>query len=148
MSVKKINMSPAIIKATNNENKGVLEYEGSNFLRARLVLATLSGRPIRIRQIRTKEENPGLNEAEASLIRLFDKISNGCKFEVSETGTALYYQPGRVWIIKLSVIPTVIHWARNNIGYFPTNKDSNFQDYLLEEMWNTTAAFNEELDIT
>ena len=48
-------MSPAIIKATNNENKGVLEYEGSNFLRARLVLATLSGRPIRIRQIRTKE---------------------------------------------------------------------------------------------
>lgn len=87
-------MSPAIIKGTNNENKGVLEYEGSNFLRARLVLATLSGRPIRIRQIRTKEENPGLNEAEASLIRLFDKISNGCKFEVSETGTALYYQPG------------------------------------------------------
>ena len=147
MNVKKINMSPAIIKATNNENKGVLEYEGSNFLRARLVLATLSGRPIRIRQIRTKEENPGLNEAEASLIRLFDKISNGCKFEVSETGTALYYQPGRVWIIRLSVIPTVSK-ARNNIGYFPTNKDSNFQDYLLEEMWNTTAAFNEELDIT
>ena len=88
-------MSPAMIKAANNENKGVLEYEGSNFLRARLVLATLSGRPIRIRQIRTKDENPGLNEAEASLIRLFDKISNGCKFEVSETGTALYYQPGR-----------------------------------------------------
>ena len=136
-------MSPAIIKAANNENKGVLEYEGSNFLRARLVLATLSGRPIRIRQIRTKEENPGLNEAEASLIRLFDKISNGCKFEVSETGTALYYQPGRIWNIRLSVIK-----SRNNFDYFPTNKDSNFQDYLLEEMWNTTAAFNEELDIT
>ena len=139
-------MSPAIIKAANNENKGVLEYEGSNFLRARLVLATLSGRPIRIRQIRTKEENPGLNEAEASLIRLFDKISNGCKFEVSETGTALYYQPGRIWNIRRSVIPTVFHY--NNFKYFPTNKDSNFQDYLLEEMWNTTAAFNEELDIT
>ena len=38
--------------------------------------------------------------------------------------------------------------SRNNFDYFPTNKDSNFQDYLLEEMWNTTAAFNEELDIT
>ena len=38
--------------------------------------------------------------------------------------------------------------SRNNFDYFPTNKDSNFQDYLLEEMWNTTAAFNEESDIT
>ena len=75
-------------------SKSILEYEGSNFLRARLVLSTLSGRAIRIRKIRTKEENPGLNEAEASLIRLFDKISNGSKFEVSETGTTLYYQPG------------------------------------------------------
>ena len=88
-------MSPALNRPqVTDASKNIIEYEGSNFLRARLVLATLSGRAIRIRKIRTKEENPGLNEAEASLIRLFDKISNGCKFEVSETGTTLYYQPG------------------------------------------------------
>ena len=90
-------MSPALTNPSSNEgSKNILEYEGSNFLRARLVLATLSGRAVRIRKIRTREDNPGLNEAEASLIRLFDKISNGCKFEVSETGTTLYYQPGNV----------------------------------------------------
>ena len=88
-------MSPSLNRPpAADTSKKIIEYEGSNFLRARLVLATLSGKAIRIRKIRTKEENPGLNEAEASLIRLFDKISNGCKFEVSETGTTLYYQPG------------------------------------------------------
>lgn len=88
-------MSPVLSNPSSTAgSKGILEYEGSNLLRLRLVLATLSGRAIRIRKTRTKEDNPGLNEAEASLIRLFDKISNGSKFEVSETGTTLYYQPG------------------------------------------------------
>lgn len=71
-----------------------MEYEGSNFLRMRLVLATLSGRSLRIRNIRARHDDPGLNEAEASLIRLFDKITNGSRFEVSETGTTLSYFPG------------------------------------------------------
>ena len=75
-------------------NKHALEFEGSNFLRLRLVLSTLSGKPIRIRNIRAKSTMPGLRESEASLIRLFDKITNGSKIEVSETGTSLYYQPG------------------------------------------------------
>lgn len=37
-----------------------LSYAGCNFLRQRLVLATLSGRPLKIRKIRAKEEDPGL----------------------------------------------------------------------------------------
>jgi len=72
----------------------VLDYEGSNFLRLRLVLSVLSGRSVRIRRIRSKDDNPGLNEAEASLIRLVDKITNGSRFEVSQTGTTLTFQPG------------------------------------------------------
>ena len=88
-------MSPALSDSSmNSGGRDILEYEGSNFLRIRLILATLSGRAIRIRKIRAKEENPGLNEAEASLIRLFDKITNGSRLEVSETGTNLFYQPG------------------------------------------------------
>jgi RNA 3'-terminal phosphate cyclase-like protein len=71
-----------------------LEYEGSNFMRLRLILATLSGKSLKITKIRAKDTSPGLKEYEASLIRLFDKITNGSKIQVSETGTTLSYTPG------------------------------------------------------
>ncbi|KAG1661114.1 RNA 3'-terminal phosphate cyclase-like protein [Nymphon striatum] len=71
-----------------------LEFEGANYLRQRLILSTLSGQSIRIRNIRSTGENPGVNECEASLIRLLDKITNGSRIEVNETGTNLYYCPG------------------------------------------------------
>ena len=38
----------------------VLKYEGSNFLRQRLVLSTLSGKSIRINKIRQYDDHPGL----------------------------------------------------------------------------------------
>ncbi|XP_029169505.1 RNA 3'-terminal phosphate cyclase-like protein [Nylanderia fulva] len=75
------------------ENK-VLTYEGSNYFRYRLLLSTLSGKPVRITNIRTKDDNPGLKEYEISFIRLLDKITNGTKIEVNETGTSIYYNPG------------------------------------------------------
>jgi len=71
-----------------------VSFEGANFLRQRLVLATLSGKAVKIKKIRAKEQNPGINEYESSFIRLLDKITNGSRIEVNETGTALYYQPG------------------------------------------------------
>lgn len=37
-----------------------LSYSGCNFLRQRLVLSTLSGRPVKIRKIRARDDNPGL----------------------------------------------------------------------------------------
>ena len=37
-----------------------LSFEGCNFLRQRLVLATLSGKSVRIRNIRTADDDPGL----------------------------------------------------------------------------------------
>ncbi len=64
-------------------------------LRTRLVLATLSGRAVRIRRIRALDQEPGLREAEASLVRLLDKITDGSRVEVSETGTALFFSPGK-----------------------------------------------------
>jgi len=71
-----------------------LEYEGCNYMRLRLVLSTLSGKSLKITNIRAKETSPGLKEFEASLVRLFDKITNGSKIQVSETGTCLTYSPG------------------------------------------------------
>ena len=38
----------------------VLKYEGCNFFRQRLVLATLSSRPVQISEIRADANEPGL----------------------------------------------------------------------------------------
>jgi len=70
------------------------EYKGSNFLRQRLVLATITGKSVRISNIRTRDDDPGIQEAEAGFVRLLDKMTNGSKVEVNETGTRLTYQPG------------------------------------------------------
>lgn len=64
----------------------MLRFSGAQHLRQRLVCATLSGRPIRIDDIRAADQEPGLNAAEASLLRLIEKISNGCSIEINETG--------------------------------------------------------------
>lgn len=71
-----------------------LIFEGSNFLKQRLLLATLSGKPIRIINIRRYACPPGLREYEVNLIRLFDKITNGTRIELSTTGTSILYEPG------------------------------------------------------
>nr|CAG4641687.1 EOG090X05X4 [Eurycercus lamellatus] len=82
---------------SKQENSTHLKYEGCNFFRQRLVLATLSCRPVSIVNIRSRENDPGLREFEASFIRLLDKITNGSKIEVNETGTAVHYEPGLLY---------------------------------------------------
>ncbi|XP_036384947.1 RNA 3'-terminal phosphate cyclase-like protein [Megalops cyprinoides] len=77
-------------------NQG-LTYDGCNFFRQRLVLSTLSGKRVKIRNIRSKDDNPGLRDFEASFIRLMDKITNGTRIEINQTGTVLFYQPGLLY---------------------------------------------------
>nr|SVE85487.1 EOG090X05X4 [Daphnia pulicaria] len=84
-------------RSDSNQQSSRLRYEGCNFFRQRLVLATLSCRPVSIVNIRSKENDPGLREFEASFIRLLDKITNGSKIEVNETGTAVHYEPGLLY---------------------------------------------------
>lgn len=79
--------------AVSIENN-VLHYRGSNHLKQRLILATLSGKPVRITDIRSNDTEPGLRGYEVSLIRLLDLVSSGSKLDISETGTALSYRPG------------------------------------------------------
>ncbi|XP_043917060.1 RNA 3'-terminal phosphate cyclase-like protein isoform X2 [Protopterus annectens] len=71
-----------------------LRFEGCNFFRQRVILSTLSGKSIKLQNIRAKDDSPGLRDFEASFIRLVDKITNGSRIEINETGTRLYYQPG------------------------------------------------------
>ncbi|XP_032394935.1 RNA 3'-terminal phosphate cyclase-like protein [Etheostoma spectabile] len=74
-----------------------LAYDGCNFFRQRLVLSTLSGKRVKIKNIRSKDDNPGLRDFEASLIRLLDKVTNGSRIEINQTGTVLFYQPGLLY---------------------------------------------------
>ena len=74
----------------------MIKLQGSQQLRQRLVLSTLSGKAMQIDDIRSSVQNPGLRDYEASLLRLIEKITNGCRVEINETGTRLRYRPGFV----------------------------------------------------
>lgn len=64
---------------------------------SRLIFATLTGRPIRISQIRpSSPTSPGLAPHEVSLLRLLEAVTNGSTIEISYTGTILVYRPGLI----------------------------------------------------
>ncbi|KAI3362410.1 hypothetical protein L3Q82_012715, partial [Scortum barcoo] len=85
----------------NNNNNNMashgLDYDGCGFFRQRLVLSTLSGKRVKIKNIRSREDSPGLRDFEASFIRLLDKVTNGSRIEINQTGTVLFYQPGLLY---------------------------------------------------
>lgn len=59
---------------------------GSQNFRQRIVYATLSGKALRIDAIRENSDSPGLQDYEASFLRLVEKVTNGCQVEINETG--------------------------------------------------------------
>lgn len=64
----------------------VHKLRGAQQLRQRLLYATLAGVTLRIDDIRSSDENPGLRDYEASFLRLLEKVSDGCVIEINETG--------------------------------------------------------------
>ncbi|GKV14078.1 hypothetical protein SLEP1_g24999 [Rubroshorea leprosula] len=70
--------------------------KGSQSMRQRLLLATLSSTPILIEDIRADEMLPGLRPHEISLLRLYEKVTDDCVIEINETGTKFKYKPGIV----------------------------------------------------
>lgn len=78
----------------SDEDKSLLKFQGSNFFKQRLILSMLSGKPIHITNIRSDDDAPGLRGFEVSLIRLFDKVSNGTAIEINKSGTGVYFKPG------------------------------------------------------
>ena len=71
----------------------MLKFKGCQSFRQRLVFSTLSGRPIRIDDIRANDDSTGLKDFEASLLRLLEKLTNGCVVEINETGACLEGAP-------------------------------------------------------
>lgn len=81
----------------------VLSFSGQQYLRQRLVLSVLSGKPVRIDKIRFEDKNPGLqgvfcepvlarsvffdvSDYEISLLQLLEKATNDTVIEISVTG--------------------------------------------------------------
>ena len=75
-------------------SKKIITFEGHRNFRLRLVLATLSGKPIKITKIRSQDLNPGLKDHEVSFLRLLEAVTNGSHIEISYTGTTIIYRPG------------------------------------------------------
>jgi RNA 3'-terminal phosphate cyclase-like protein len=85
----------------------LIHFSGHQHLRHRLVLSILSGKHVRIDNIRPDDKNPGLQgwhpvllgqlaffehtapDFEISLLRLLEKVTNGTIIEISVTGTCI-----------------------------------------------------------
>ncbi|KAG5179601.1 RNA 3'-terminal phosphate cyclase domain-containing protein [Tribonema minus] len=90
---------------STSKDSNVLRFKGCTHFRQRVVCAILSGKPIRIDSIRPSPLEAGslndnieigLVDYEASFLRLIDKLTNGTKIEINETGTSLFLKPGFV----------------------------------------------------
>ena len=74
-----------------------LRFISQKALVHRLVLSTLTGRPVHISKIRPSSPiNPGLASHEISFLRLLEAVTNGANIEISYTGTSLVYRPGLI----------------------------------------------------
>ncbi|KAL2018877.1 hypothetical protein VTK56DRAFT_302 [Thermocarpiscus australiensis] len=74
-----------------------LRFTGHRGFTQRLVLATLTGRPVHISKIRSSSPtNPGLAPHEVSFLRLLEAVTNGSVIDVSYSGTTIAYQPGLI----------------------------------------------------
>ncbi|CAG8520387.1 5725_t:CDS:2 [Racocetra persica] len=92
----------------------VLKFSGHNYFRQRLILATLSGKTVKIDKIRSNDSDPGLKDFEASFLRLLDKVTNGSILEINYSGTSVLFKPG---VITGGTISHDCGTARA-IGYF------------------------------
>lgn len=71
-----------------------IKFSGHQFITQRLVLSTLTGKPVKIDKIRSEEDNPGLQEHEAAFLHLLEQLTNGSSIDINYSGTSLIYKPG------------------------------------------------------
>lgn len=66
----------------------LVRFSTHRYLRQRLVLAILSGKSLRVDNIRPDDVHVGLRDYEINLLRLVEKVTNGSTIEISVTGTS------------------------------------------------------------
>ncbi|KND90111.1 RNA 3'-terminal phosphate cyclase-like protein [Tolypocladium ophioglossoides CBS 100239] len=81
----------------SNPSPEYLRFIGHRAFTRRLVISTLTGRPVHISKIRsTSPTNPGLAPHEISFLRLLEAVTNGSSMQISYTGTTITYHPGLI----------------------------------------------------
>ena len=81
----------------SNSSPEFLRFTGHRSFTQRLILSTLTGRPIHISKIRSSSPtNPGLAPHEISFLRLLEAVTNGSSLQISYTGTTITYHPGLI----------------------------------------------------
>lgn len=81
----------------SNQSPEFLRFTGHRSFAQRLVLSTLTGRPVHISKIRSSSPtNPGLAPHEISFLRLLEAVTNGSSMQISYTGTTITYHPGLI----------------------------------------------------
>ncbi|KAM0345249.1 hypothetical protein ACHAPU_006647 [Fusarium lateritium] len=81
----------------SNSTPEFLRFTGHRSFTQRLILSTLTGRPIHISKIRSSSPtNPGLAPHEISFLRLLEAVTNGSSMQISYTGTTITYHPGLI----------------------------------------------------
>ncbi|GBM32031.1 RNA 3'-terminal phosphate cyclase-like protein [Araneus ventricosus] len=71
-----------------------LTFYGSNYFRQRLVLSTISGKSVKLKNIRDTSDKPGITGYENSFLELLKLITVGWELDINETGTVVKYNPG------------------------------------------------------
>lgn len=64
----------------------LLRFSSHRHLRQRLLLSVLSGKSLRVDNIRSDDIHVGLRDYEVNLLRLIEKVTNGSTIEISVTG--------------------------------------------------------------
>lgn len=70
--------------------------EGERFFRQRVILSLLTGKNCKFRNIRSKEQDVGLQDFEVDFLSLVQKLTDGTVVEVNHTGTGLLFKPGTI----------------------------------------------------
>jgi RNA 3'-terminal phosphate cyclase-like protein len=74
-----------------------VRFTGHRGFIQRLVLSTLTGRPVHVSKIRSSSPtNPGLAPHEISFLRLLEAVTNGSTVQISYTGATITYHPGLI----------------------------------------------------
>ncbi|KAI8725055.1 hypothetical protein NCS52_00075700 [Fusarium sp. LHS14.1] len=81
----------------SNPSPEFLRFTGHRHFTQRLILSTLTGRPVHISKIRsTSPTNPGLAPHEISFLRMLEAVTNGSSMQISYSGTTITYHPGLI----------------------------------------------------
>ncbi len=75
---------------------GTVKCKGATQFRLRVACCMLSCRRLVISQIREDDRQPGITDYEASFLRLVEKMVNGARFAVNDTGTQVSISPGLI----------------------------------------------------